>query len=413
MAKRKISLLKLALAFVVGIAIAFGIKALLHWTATAVRPTLAAQDLPATETAELDFYQACGIEQQKVDTFLVNAEQQGGSREYPLLLTLQDGDGDYLASGPVKVVWAEGEERLEIGNSGVLSVSLSRGKLPGLKLIVPKGYTVLKQMTIPLGSAYQPMEKPDTSSLKYHVVWDREIQDALRRELNRLGLVGGGPRGAELRRQLCRTTAPIDLAAAEGEEMTPPEIYQRRKEAVVIVASLLPGGRIVKGSGCVLDPSGVVATAFHVIDKPDALAQVVMTASGKFYTVVEVLAARRSADVAIVKVKAEGLAFAPLSAGDLEGSPITVISHPQDRFYTFTQGCICRYSTSVLFGEMIVRMAVTAEFADGSSGAPIFNSRGEVTGLVSFTSRPDDQMTHRITTPVAEIHRLIQKPSTP
>lgn len=413
MAKRKISLLKLVLAFVVGIGIAFGIKALVHWGARSVRPTVASQDLPAEQTTRIDFFQAAGVERQDVDTFLVKAEQQGASGEYPLLLTLQNGDGDYLANGPVKVVWAEGEERLQIGNSGVLSVSLSRAKLPGLTLVVPKDYTVLRQMTIPLGPAYQPMEKPDTSSLPYRVIWDREIQDALRRELNRLALVGGGPRGNELRRQLRRTTAPIQLPPAGGEEMTPTEIYRQRSDAVVVVASLLPGGVIAKGGGCVLDGSGIVATAFHVIDKPDALAHAVMTASGKVYPVVEVLAARRSADVAILKIDAEGLRFAPLSAGDPEGSLVTLISHPQDRFYSLTEGCICRYSTSVLFGETIVRMAVTAEFADGSSGSPLLNSRGEVTGIVSFTSAPDDQMVHRVCTPVAEIHRLIEKPAAP
>jgi hypothetical protein len=55
-------------------------------------------------------------------------------------------------------------------------------------------------------------------------------------------------------------------------------------------------------------------------------------------------------------------------------------------------------------------MSVTADFADGSSGGPIFNSRGAVTGLVSATDAFGDQMVRRSGAPADAIRRLVRTP---
>ncbi|MHB8899569.1 MAG: S1 family peptidase [Thermoguttaceae bacterium] len=411
MSQRKISLTRLGLAFVVGLIIAIGIKFLVYGIRLPARlqqPAAPAALRLEGKTQEIEVLSALGVERDQLDAFLRDSASPEGGQGYPLLATFQNAKGDYLADSAVKVAWADGEEILPIGNSGVLSVSLVPSKLAGMKFVVPEGYSVVRQQTIPMGSAYQAMQKPDTSKLSYGVVWDREIQDTLRRELYRLQLVGSTPRGEVLREQLRRSTTDLQLAGAGSGELTPADIYRLRKSSVVVVACLLPGGRIAKGAGVVVDAAGVVATAFHVVNKPEAAALLVMTASGETYPITEVLAARRSADVALVKTTGENLAAAPLSEGDPEGTAVTLISHPAERFYTLTQGYISRYSASVLFGETIVRMAITADFADGSSGGPVFNARGEVAGLVSFTSGPGGQMVHHFATPVAEIRGLLK-----
>ena len=64
-----------------------------------------------------------------------------------------------------------------------------------------------------------------------------------------------------------------------------------------------------------------------------------------------------------------------------------VISHPDEHFFTFSEGIIARYVSVLLEknGGEVTMMAVTADFGAGSSGAPVFNERGGVIGMVNNT----------------------------
>jgi serine protease Do len=367
-------------------------------------------DLPAEKTDEIDFYQATGIRQEDVEAFLDELASRDHVDDYPVLVTLENIDGDYLAGSQVIVRWKSGTQRLLVGSSGVIQFLITKSKLPGLAIVAPKGYTNLKQRSIPLGPAYEPEEQIDTSQLGYDVVWDGHIQSTLARELVRMRASGSVLTAADLREQLRRTGFTLELPDPPHDELTPEEIYRRRKDSVVIIGSLGPDGRVVEGSGFVLHESGVIATAYHVVDKPTAVARAVMTSDRRVYPITEVLAADKPSDVALIRVEASGLQPAPLSEGVPEGSAVTVISHPGRDYFSLTQGYVSRYYATTQFGRLAVMMTVTAEFADGSSGAPVFNSHGAVTGLVSATGQLGNQMVRRTAAPAASIRKLLRRP---
>jgi S1-C subfamily serine protease len=133
-----------------------------------------------------------------------------------------------------------------------------------------------------------------------------------------------------------------------------------------------------------------------------------MTRDGKMYPITEILAADKSADLAIVRINASDLTPAPLSEGDPLGSPVTVISHPGGNYFSLTLGHISRYWTTTAQGRSGLRMTITADFADGSSGGPIFNANGSVTGVVCATRPLGEQMVCRFGVPVESIRKLIQ-----
>jgi len=110
----------------------------------------------------------------------------------------------------------------------------------------------------------------------------------------------------------------------------------------------------------------------------------VMTVDGRVFLVDEVLAADPIHDVAAIRLRdACGLAVAPVSRDEPVGNPVSVISHPRRHFFTLTSGYVSRYS----MGEQTnVVMNITADYAVGSSGGPVFNNRGDVVGLVSSTT---------------------------
>jgi S1-C subfamily serine protease len=63
-----------------------------------------------------------------------------------------------------------------------------------------------------------------------------------------------------------------------------------------------------------------------------------------------------------------------------------VLSHPDNAFYSLTEGVVSRYFVYRNQGKATTMLATTAEFAVGSSGAPLLDDCGNVIGMVSSTS---------------------------
>jgi serine protease Do len=193
-------------------------------------------------------------------------------------------------------------------------------------------------------------------------------------------------------KQLSRTECVIDnLPAAGTRTLSPQEIYQQAVRSTVVMGTM---SRCPKGScktlhasfssAVIIHEDGIVATNYHVVNSPSkGLGMAIMTHDGRVFLVDEVLAASKDQDVALVKVRnPSGLTAAPIFRDEPVGAPITVISHPNGKFYMLTQGYVSRYAA---MGKKIV-MNITADYARGSSGGPFFNSRGDLVGLVSSTS---------------------------
>lgn len=364
---------------------------------------------PDEQTDEINFYQASGITQAELAGFLDGLQESGNVHDYPMHILLQNEDGDFLADSRVIVRWDGGENRLLVGSSAVIQVLLEKQKLPGLRLIVPRGFTRLTQRTIPLGAAYAPEGKLDTAGLDYQVYFDGWISSDLNRGLQRMKALGQSLDDKQARQQLRRKSVALTLPDPPTVELTPAEIYRRRCDSVVVIGTLFGDDGFTVATGVVLAPDGVVATAYHVIDKPPpVVARGVMTRDGTMYPVREILAADKPGDVVLLKIDASGLTTAPLSHGDPEGTPVTVISHPSSNFFSLTQGWISRYWAVTSYGGLSSRMSITADFADGASGGPIFNACGAVTGLVSATETFGDQMVRRSGPPADVIRRLVR-----
>ena len=106
------------------------------------------------------------------------------------------------------------------------------------------------------------------------------------------------------------------------------------------------------------------------------------------YPVRSLLAASRADDLVVLKVDAEGLQ--PLPLADSEslrpvGSAVSVISHPDGWFFCYTAGVVSRYMKIQAAGQTADAMAITADYARGSSGGPVLNHQGQVVAVVSST----------------------------
>ena len=211
-------------------------------------------------------------------------------------------------------------------------------------------------------------------------------------------------------------------------ETTEESLYQRVMPAIVVIGSIYKcdscndwhlGGM---ASGWLLSHDGLVVTNHHVFTEDKNHYFGVMTSDGTVFAIRSILASDRSGDAAIAKIDTRGIDLPFLRLGDPAacGDAVVVISHPAGRFYSLTRGVVSRYhrhdadpatmaksgGTSHLSkksnSDEVLRsnpapvwMSVTADYAVGSSGGPVFNSQGDVVGMVSRTYSTRASKTHR------------------
>ncbi len=180
------------------------------------------------------------------------------------------------------------------------------------------------------------------------------------------------------------------------QALTPKQIYQQALRSVFVVGSVEesadhPGqwrdGRLA--SAWALTEDGVLVTNWHVFDKLGKECYGVVNSRGNVFPLVDALGADPAADIALIRVAGKGFTPLPLAADEEVGARVAVLSHPGNQFYTFTQGHVTRYTQSGAAGNRQRWMSISADFAYGSSGAPVLNRFGAVVGMATVTSNID------------------------
>jgi serine protease Do len=169
----------------------------------------------------------------------------------------------------------------------------------------------------------------------------------------------------------------------------PQSLYELCKPSTLIVARLYKCEHCTNwhsgsATGFPLTKDGIFVTNYHVLEQIDGKTLAVMDTEGNIYPVTQILAADKESDVAIVRAK--GAKFRPLPLGEPAkiGSNVHVISHPDGMFYYYSKGMVSLYDT--MKGKPRTQwMAISADYARGSSGAPVLNDSGEVVGMVAST----------------------------
>jgi S1-C subfamily serine protease len=222
------------------------------------------------------------------------------------------------------------------------------------------------------------------------VIDDAQFLKTLETEGVKLIEAGRTVPSADLIKQLDRAWCNVRLPKPAARALSATELYERCRESVVAVAGLFTCEKCGKkhwsvASGFLITESGAAVTSYHVVNDPKNLTLVAATADGKVWPVRSVLAASAAYDVAIVQVESTGLKPLAIVPHTPVGSDVFVISHPDNRFFTLTRGIVSRYGTVAREHRRVPMLQITAEFAKGSSGAPVLNSTGNVVGLVSST----------------------------
>jgi S1-C subfamily serine protease len=219
----------------------------------------------------------------------------------------------------------------------------------------------------------------------------------------------------------------ITLTKPDKKRKSAHEVYAHARASVAIVVGVYKCGRCSRwhpapASGFVISADGAIVTNYHVIENTKRETFVAYV-NNKIYPVKEILAASKANDLAILQldlpkgVKLKPLAIQPSAP---VGSDAIVISHPDRRYFSLTRGVVSRYfHMDKKTAKNVPMMAITADYAKGSSGGPVLNDHGAVIGIVSSTVsvyyttgkngvKENLQMVFKQCVPAASLMKLIE-----
>ena len=173
------------------------------------------------------------------------------------------------------------------------------------------------------------------------------------------------------------------LQSATGGKLTIDEIASKNADAVVEIMTTSRGTSEGAGSGVIVKSNGYIVTNYHVIDGATTI--VVRLHSGKNYSA-SVVGYDEQTDIAVLKIDAAKLnavtigRSSKLSVGDLA----VVIGNPLGKLGgTVTAGIISAKDRKIeLENRTRTLIQTDASINEGNSGGALFNSRGELVGIV-------------------------------
>ena len=179
-------------------------------------------------------------------------------------------------------------------------------------------------------------------------------------------------------------------APVAGEEMTIGQLAEKCSPSVVgIITKVMTNYYQIgegSGSGIIMSSDGYIVTNAHVIE--DAQSISVLLHDGSTHEAV-VVGSDSDSDIAVVKIKAEGLQAADFADSSTVkvGDPVVAIGNPygMELFGTVTNGIISAVGREITIDEnTFILLQTNAAINSGNSGGPLYNMYGQVIGINSL-----------------------------
>lgn len=222
---------------------------------------------------------------------------------------------------------------------------------------------------------------------------DFTFEEAAEREVARLHDAGQLISLPAFFKSLPAKRPEIPVPTPNDSPMEPPDLAARLEASSLAIGTTsyckdCDAWHVYLSSGFIVADGGIAVTSLHVfqdIDEgADATYPVAIDIRGRVYPVTKLLTADDGADTCLIQlVGADDLPPLPLATGARTGESVYLMSHPDTRYFRFSEGIIARLVGLDTDRGDVTFLDVTAEFAPGSSGGPLVNRYGNVVGHVS------------------------------
>ena len=219
------------------------------------------------------------------------------------------------------------------------------------------------------------------------------------------GCGDSGDRGVGESPPADRQTSRVEVirSSGDGGGFDPKAIYKSEAPGVVTVASLFGssgldsvlggGGEGGVGSGFVLNGDGEIATNAHVVTTGEGAAirrarEVYVEFADGNQVEAKIVGADPNADIALLRIDAEGLDLRPLPLGESSsvevGEPVAAIGSPFGEEQSLSIGVVSAIDRSI---ESLTKFSISgavqtdAAINPGNSGGPLVDADGRVIGI--------------------------------
>jgi len=178
--------------------------------------------------------------------------------------------------------------------------------------------------------------------------------------------------------------ARLHFAEGHGAALNIQEVYERVNPCTVTIATALPGGGAIIGTGVIFTPDGYILTNAHVITGGEKC--YVVLDNGTSFDDAKLVGFDAEKDLAVIKVNAKMLPTAEFGDSDAltVGDTVYAIGNPLgvELRGTLTDGIVSAINRDVnVDGVRMTLIQTNAALNNGNSGGPLINVYGQVVGI--------------------------------
>ena len=163
------------------------------------------------------------------------------------------------------------------------------------------------------------------------------------------------------------------------------------------------------GSGVILTTDGYIVTNYHVVEGAQ---QVTVTLHDDSTYTATVVGADQQSDIALLKIEATGLTPAVLGDSDnvQVGEVVIAVGNPMGTLGgTVTDGIVSALNRDIsVEGNEMTLMQTSAAISPGNSGGGLFNTNGELVGIVNAKYSDEDAEGLGFAIPVNTMKTVVQ-----
>jgi putative serine protease PepD len=204
--------------------------------------------------------------------------------------------------------------------------------------------------------------------------------------------------------QSIAATQPVARTSADGSITGAPSALASFEDLPALIDAVLDSVVEIdlsngEGSGVVLDKDGHILTNYHVIESAVGTGQrVIARLPDGSAALATVLGVDPSSDLAIIQADFDPAVLHPATLGNSDavdvGDSVFAIGNPFSQDSTVTAGIVSatgRVTESSFTGRRILNVIQTdASLNPGNSGGPLFNDAGEVIGINTSITGPNN-----------------------
>ena len=195
----------------------------------------------------------------------------------------------------------------------------------------------------------------------------------------------------------------------EQDELVNISVYERLSKSIVAIDGKITNTEFSSGTGCIINPNGLILTSRHVIDGVKDIKIKLYDGTEKDGKVVGTI--RGGNDLALIKIESK-TPLTPVVLGNSNevkvGQKVLAIGNPFGFNNTLTTGIVSRIDVERN------KIQTDAAINPGSSGGPLLNSNAEVIGINQSIYNPDNNKSNigiGFAVPIDEAKEFIRKAS--